>query len=175
MNSITTQSASNTHSNVWEPLHFLTEMDSDVFFRTFSEAEKAETDEGAFSNASTNKSVVSLNMDDCMTVFGVEKKQGAIQSIFAYHIGSSSDEEEIAKELEDYNVQANQFDLYIIGGNKTSIEEGFLETVRSAVATVFEENSNFVKEATDLNADAQYSYVSVNLEMNGTLTYCRHD
>jgi|GEM_PF-3919445 hypothetical protein len=127
------------------------------------------------------RSITSLDMNDCITVFGIAKYEQRIKQIFAYHVTSQTEQngdDGIEDVLEGYNFEGGRFEFYIIGGNATSIGEGLLGSIRSAIENVFgQREMQIMEELTDLNANEAEEddyYVSANLQTDGTLTYCRH-
>jgi hypothetical protein len=156
------------------------EMEKKIFDKAFRNATKIEAAGHAYSKGT---SITSPNMDDCITIFGIEKVGGQRKGIFGVLIQLgpmesstiNDDVVDMVENLKGYAAETKQFEIYIVGGNKASLEGGFLEAIHEAIKTVFMNNGHIAGEFTDLNAGQPYQYVSANLQLNETLTICRHD
>jgi hypothetical protein len=147
----------------------------EVFEKLFGSGKSLEiyTDE---SQLSGNKSISSMEIGDCITVFAVEKENGKTDCIMGWHLDDGSTIDGIKKQLEKCGDSELEHDFYIIGGNQgTTQGEGcLLENIREAISGYFIAESKIVFELVNPNADGKFKYVSANLQMNGTLSYCHH-
>lgn len=150
---------------------------------------------------SEDKSITSYDIGDCITLFALEKEAGKIKAIIGWHIGDGesvedlkgdeylnayitgnsvdSDEPESSEDLEDTDTQIppKTYDLYIIGGTKHTTEgQGcLLNNIHQAIEEFFFEGTYTIKkELVNLNAGTTNEFVSANLQIDGTLTYCCH-
>lgn len=119
------------------------------------------------------RSITSIGMVDCITLFGINRQD---EKVFAFHIVSLSDEEDVYVGLEDFLEvdDDDQFDLYIIGGNEASIKAGLPTSIENAVANFFGDQAEIVCRFLNPPKTEAEPYVAANLQVTGELTYCTH-
>ncbi len=129
------------------------------------------------SKMSGETSISSIECGDCITVFTIEKEDGITDAIMGWHLSDGSTVEEIIDEFDEYTDANLDHDFYIIGGNKgTTQGQGcLLENIHAAIKERFTGKSKILKELVHLNAANGLTFVSANLQMNGTLSYCLHN
>ena len=146
----------------------------EVFFTQFKDALEISTDEIESINAQ-NKSIKSTEMDDCITLFAIERGEYGISKIIGYHIASQTDFAEM-KEQFDENVTIKNnliYAIYLIGGNAASTApKDLLDTIRASIPKIFKK---YCIAGEYLNLKAKNQYISASMQMNGVLTFCRHD
>lgn len=155
-----------------KPLEFQ-EIHVDEFSRRFEKAKQIHTDEVAFSKES---SISSVEMDDCITIFGVKQDDsGKITEISAYHPSSLTEEEEMLEEYFDSFQKAASISFYIIGGNDTSTAPGdLLSTILTTIQNYFGNTECIKEQLTGINKGSSNQFSTANIQMDGTLTYCLH-
>ncbi len=144
------------------------------FFTQFKDALEISTDE-IESIDEPNKSIKSTEMDDCITLFAIERGKYGISKIIGYHIASKTDFEEMEEQFdENVTIENNLiYAIYLIGGNAASTASGdLLDTIRAAIPKIFKKHC-IAGEYLNLKDDNQY--ISASMQMNGVLTFCRHD
>jgi len=129
------------------------------------------------SQLSGDKSISSMEVGDCITIFAVEKDNGKTDCIMGWHMSNGSTIAGIEKEFEKCADSELEHDLYIIGGNQETTQgKGcLLENIRVAISRYFTGKFKIVHELVDLNPEGTFKYVSANLQMNGTFSYCYHN
>lgn len=157
------------------------EIDKKVFFKEFGNPETTKicgTDEHKYSE---DKSITSFEIGDCITVFAVEKLDNKINAIMGFHISDDTTVDEIKEEcLNDYIDAAEKrkfYEISIIGGTqKTTNGNGcLLNNIHQAIKDFFiNENFKIIQEHKNMNATTNFKFISANLQMDGTLTLCRH-
>lgn len=155
-----------------KPLEFK-EIPADEFFRRFQNAKQIHTDEVEFSQES---SISSVEMDDCITIFGIERDaDGKIAEISAYHPASLTDEEEMLEEYFDSFEKGASISFYIIGGNDASTTPGdLLSTILTTIENCFGNTECIKEQLTGINKGSSNQFSTANIQMDGTLTYCMH-
>ncbi len=145
-----------------------------AFDQLFAKALKIGTGESRLSGAS---SITSIEIGDCITVFAVEKIDGKIGCIIGWHIDDGSTIDGIREEFDKWAESDLEHDFFIIGGNQEATQgEGcLLENIHVAISGYFTGDFKIVHELVDLNPDGLFKYVSANLQMNGTFSYCYHN
>jgi len=155
----------------------LREMQADAFFHLFKHAEEIATDEIAVIQQA-GSGIASIEMDDCITLFAVEKTAiGAISAIIGYHISSHTNVEAIQEMFDDeHDISPNlSYDIYLIGGNDASTAPGdLIDTIRSAIPIIFIQN-RIVGEYLNLKNSKENSYISAGMTMDGVFVFCEHD
>jgi hypothetical protein len=170
------------------------------FFEQFGvgDAKQIGTDEKAYSE---DISITSFDIGDCITLFAIEKEAGKIKAVIGWHIGDDtsvedlkgdeyldafitgnsvdSDESDSSEDLEETEPQIPQktYDLYIIGGTKHTTEGHgcLLSNIHQAIEEFFFKRTFTIKkELVNLNAGTINEFVSANLQIDGTLTFCCH-
>jgi hypothetical protein len=170
------------------------------FYRVFQQHVKSiGTDDIA---CSSDKSITSFDIAECITVFVIEKDSaGNIEQIMGFHIadyttvedlkssdyfdkfifGNNSNSEESDNPKSD--VFEGSYKLLIVGGsalttNPYCLFEGrncLLDNIRQAIHEFFPEGSYTIDESlVNPNTGTNFTFVSANLQMDGTLSFCRH-
>lgn len=153
------------------PINFMqNEISKKSFDERFKDALKCDTDE---LEPSTDKSITCFNVGDCLAVFGKTINDKGKVEIFGYHIDADTEKDEMVYHLEGCSNDLNKYDLYIIGGNSRTEETGTLKELHLALKEHFGNNGTIKGEFTNLNAGTRYKLISVNFQLNGTLTFCR--
>jgi hypothetical protein len=150
-------------------------MEESAFFKKFQGALKIATDEDEFSD---ENSITSFEVGDCITVFGINKEKGKISGIFGCHFDSLSDESEIKEPMKETLQKGSNYqcELYIIGGNGSKDSQKCLKNTHMTISKLQSKYTvNTLGECTNPNAGTNCTYVSANLQMDGTLTFCRHN
>lgn len=154
------------------------EMEQAEFFKRFGpggsdNARQIATDDG-YCRASG--SITSAEMGDCLTVFGLEKVNSITDSIMGCHISNQTSVHQIKKMLDENSNPKNFYDLYIIGGDKHSTlgKKCLLEKIHRAILELFTGGFKIVQERINLNSETTDAYISANLNIDGTFTFCRH-
>lgn len=155
------------------------EMQADEFFKTFENAREVVEDDVEYlkMDDATADSITSANMNDCITLFGVNYLKGEIESVSAYHIKSLTDHEEIIDMyLSDFQ-DSERCDFFIVGGNDASTAKGDLaDTIESCISIFFGKKANWAfKQFTNLSKGSGLQYTSANIQKDGTLNYCLHN
>jgi len=126
---------------------------------------------------SEDKSITSLECAEGITVFALEKVEGKAESIMAWHL-------EAGREIADIQLQFNEItepeahcEIYIIGGNEKTTEGAgcLLEKIEQAITGFFQVQPRIIHKLVNLNPDGKFKFVSANLQINGTLSYCYHN
>lgn len=156
------------------------EVESWQFLSQFNGTKQIRTDEIIFIDRE-GESISSIAMDDCITLFALEKG-AAIQNahfldysrLIGYHIASLSNLEEMKGKFAKMAIKENcYYDIYLIGGNASSTAPGdLLDVILEAIPKIFK-RSCIEREYLNLKGDK--NYISVNMQMNGVLTFCKHD
>ena len=151
------------------------EVSEGEFFKTFGVNQVKRIGCGEFVY-SENWSITSYDIGDSITVFAVEKKGSSIEAIMGWHLGGGCSVEEIQLQLNEFADKDRNSNLYIIGGAQHTTEgpECLLANIKAAIEGFFIADVKILKELVSLNAGMREHFVSANLQMDGTLTYCRH-
>jgi hypothetical protein len=126
---------------------------------------------------SGERSITSYAIGECITVFVVEKIDGKTDSIMGWHLSLDSTVDDIIGDFNEMAEAKLDHDIYIIGGTEDTVEgeDCLLENIREAISRAFKGKSKIVLELLNLNTDGKFDYISANLQMNGTLSYCHHN
>ncbi len=157
-----------------------TVMDSENFFKKFGwdKTQVIATDESYYADhqISSKKSITSFEVGDCITVFALEKEKNAIKAIIGWHLGNPLSAKQVANKFKGFEY-TNPYDIYIIGGNKSTTEGDncLLANIHKAIKTIFNEESQVKLELIDVAARGEATFVSANIQLDGTLTLCRHN
>ena len=168
---------SNTFSsqNILAALNSYVVTSEQDFFKKFGwgKAKMVGTDENAYSE---DKPISAFDIGDCITLFAIEKKNNKNEAMISWHIGNGSSVKDLVSELKGYNY-SNPYDLYIIGGISDTTEgEGcLLDNIHKAIKIIFNQSSKIKLELVNLNAKTGLDFVSASLQLDGTLTFCRHN
>ena len=150
-------------------------MSKSEFFRRYGQgqAKLIGKDQSKYSDG---KSITSYDIGDCITVFAIEKKQGKAVAILGWHIANHSSIEDIKAELDEHGVASNYHEIYIVGGTADTTEGTgcLLDNIHQALDQYFTTKVKIAQELVDL-VGGECTFVSANLQLNGTLTICRHD
>ncbi len=144
------------------------------FFILFKDALEIGTDD-IESIDEQNKSIMSTEMDDCITLFAIERGKYGISKIIGYHIASQTDFAEMEEQFDEHvTIEKNLiYAIYLIGGNPASTAPGdLLDTIRAAIPKIFKKHCIAGEY---LNLKGENQYISASMQMNGVLTFCRHD
>ncbi len=153
--------------------HVFRQMHEREFYTTFAQATPVWEDEVEFS---TQASLSSCGMDDCITVFGIERDaNGSIVEISAYHIKSFTKEDEMIETYFSRFVAQDAVSFYIIGGNAASVARGdLLDTIRATIRGYFGNIDRIRQSLTGINDGRHNKYSTANIQMDGSLSYCFH-
>ncbi len=146
---------------------------SNQFFKTFPQnydiCKFIETDEVT---TSEDKPIISVEIGDCITIFGIKRDDtGKIIGIAGYHVAAGTELEEMSKMLGCFAHEGTT-DIFLIGGTESSINDGLVETICNGLNQVLGEKHKVVEEKLNLPGK---EYISASLQMDGTLTFCRHE
>jgi hypothetical protein len=143
------------------------------FNNTFDDTKEIDTDENT---SSTDKSITAIGVGDCIAVFAMEKANNVITEIIGWHFDRDSNTEEIEERFDDHANSNLNYDIYVIGGtaDTTNGNECLLNRINNAIANFFT-NHRVLQRLINLNNNTNYNYISANLNMLGTLSYCRHN
>ncbi len=166
------QSSAGSHSLGVINSHFRA-VSSDAFFRTFpQDYEKFHIIATSEVVCSTDKPIVSWEIGDCITVFGIQKNQrGEITGIAGAHIAARTGLEDMEEPLGAFSADGGTTDIFLIGGDENSISEGLVNTIYDGLNKALGKAYKIVEEKLNLPGE---EYVSASLEMDGNFTFCRH-
>lgn len=139
---------------------------------------------------SENQSVTSFKIGYGIALFAIEKEGNTPKAILCWHIDEKTPARALVKEIgpeqipvEESSVRCFEFDktydFYIIGGKESTIEDTeeeacLLTNIRRMIAEDFV-NSTIKFELINPTAAHQTTFVSANLQLNGTLTLSFHN
>jgi len=120
---------------------------------------------------SGDKGISSLNMNDGITIFGIQKNEFGSKKIIGLHLQNIQivTEENIRYYFEDAN--ATSTDIYLIGGSSESIRNGLVDTIKQKLNQVLGEKFKIVEEKLNI---LRNRYISASLNTKGEFTFCRH-
>jgi len=124
---------------------------------------------------SEDKPIVSYEIGDCITVFGVQKDgQGHIESIAGYHAELGTGIDSMKEYLEScFDKDALTWEIFLIGGTAESIKKGsLLSIIHEGLKGVLKDKYKIIEEKVNLPGD---QYVTAALTMKGELFFCRHE
>lgn len=118
-------------------------------------------------------SINSIDMDSSITLFGLKKNQGKIEGIFAYQI-KKDDDLEIQDKLSGNRIEGSY--VFIIIGGSVKDSSNQMKEIYSAKRKYFGKmDSPIIDVRINLNVKEHKSFISANLQIDGTLTICYHD
>jgi|GEM_PF-4953970 len=142
------------------------------FFQRFQGANSIATDEG-----STEDSIISFEVGDCVTLFIRERVNGLIVRIFGHHFDSLSDQEEIREMISDFlqNEAGSSYRFCLIGGNGSEQSNECVQRIRNVANAFLQEGFRIksLNEYLNLNQGHPFGYIHVNLRLKSRLVYCR--
>lgn len=169
------------------------------FYKAFNTNVKSiGTDAIAYSDG---ESITSFDIGDCITVFAIEKNEkNKIEAIIGFHIGNGatvedlkgdeyfdafingntidSEESEYSEGSDEAQQAPKSYELFIVGGdsNTTKGSNCLLKIILKAVEEFFPTGSFTIDVSlVNPNGGTHYKFVSANLQMDGTLSICRHN
>lgn len=174
------------------PMSGFVELNESSFFARFGNYDTAKLIGSDEHEKSDEESITSFDMAECITLFAIEKRGSQIEAIIGWHISDDTSVDTIKGEdfLDAHlfgkssesegpeDSRGKKYDLYIVGGDETTTQGHgcLLENIHQAIEEFFFEDSFIIRQKyVHLNLGTGIKFVSANLQMDGTLTICRHN
>lgn len=125
---------------------------------------------------SEGRSISSIGMTDCITVFALEKTPHQIKAIMAWHLLPELRSETIQNAFDQMAFKNRSYEIYLIGGSTktTTGKECLLKNIHQALKKFFTNPPVIRQELVNLNMNRANCYVDANLQMDGTFSFCRY-
>ncbi|KAF3361624.1 hypothetical protein PHSC3_001822 [Chlamydiales bacterium STE3] len=123
-------------------------------------------------------SLISSEMNDCITIFVIEKKSTALTLVFGYHISSGSTAEEMEDTLRgELTIDSEaRYEIVIIGGNNDEQSKGLLTLIQQKfLPKVFKNYYDIIGIFYNLIENSGFDYISTHIDMKAHLTFCKHN
>ena len=154
----------------------LTEIEQNHFELRFGDAKKIATEAEAYSEEPWS-SITSIEVGDCITLFGKERIDGKVHAIFAFHFSSDTTKGEVTRRVKDYidKTPGKSYRFCLIGGNQSPSSFRCVDQIKASLNGLVDRGYS-IKSLNDYSNREMGGklYIDANLRLKKGVVFSRY-